>query len=210
MNAPAVSYDRTKVLIAIPSHDGRIWCECAGGLAQVMSHGRAGSMYFHVQGSCIGGIRNEIAGIFLRSRFDTLVCIDSDIGFTLTDFDLLMSGDEKIATAEYCRKSDEYKPVTFGMGFVRIHRSVFHTLDNLTDEQGCERVHSYFKDGNLERDYFRTGASSDSKWMAEDFGFWSLVHMAGITPKVEKRTRLNHWGIKCYSYQGDAEFAGAN
>jgi hypothetical protein len=194
-------------MVAIPSHNGQIFVECAGGVAHCVAGCRFGNFYFHVQGSCINHIRNQIAGIFLRAtQFDILVCIDADIGFTQQDFDYLMEGSEDIATAEYCRKHEDYVPVTFGMGFVRIHRRVFEALDNLLDDAGNPLVGTYYEGPNMERDYFRTGASSDSRWMAEDFGFWSLVHLAGIKPKVEKRTRLNHWGLKAYKYRPDAEF----
>lgn len=202
------TYDVSKVLVTIPTHDGKIWCDCVGGIAQSIAARRFGSTYFHVQGSCIGHIRNQIAGIFKRqTQFDTLICIDSDIGFSVQDVDYLMEGDEPIATAEYVKKLEQYLPVTFGMGFVRIHRSVFETLDALLDADGKEVVHGYYEHGQLERDYFRTGASSDSRWMAEDFGFWSLVHLAGIKPKIEKRTALRHWGIKSYNYIPPGEFA---
>lgn len=201
-----ISYNPRKVMVAIPTHNGQIFAECAGGIAQCVAAQRFGNFYFHVQGSCINHIRNQIAGIFLRSEFDTLVCIDADIGFTCQDFDFLMEGEEIIATAEYCRKMMEYSPVTFGMGFVRIHRSVFAKLDNLMDDEGKPLVGTYYEDGHIERDYFRTGASSDSKWMAEDFGFWSLVHLSGIKPKVEKRTTLKHWGMHAYVYRHDTEF----
>lgn len=207
---PPPSYDRTKVFVYIPSHNGQIWCGCAGGLAQTMAAGRAGGMSFLTQGSAINQVRNRIASVFLKSQFDVLVCIDADIEFTVKDFDFLMEGPELIATAEYVRKMEEYKPITFGMGFVRIHRKVFEALDNLTNGDGEPLVHHYRDDGDEMRDYFRTGASSDGRWMAEDFGFWSLVDMAGIKPKIEKRTRLKHWGSKAYAYVGDADFAGAN
>lgn len=39
-----------------------------------------------------------------------------------------------LVNAEYCYKDDELRPVKFGMGFTRIHRSVFRTLEALTHE----------------------------------------------------------------------------
>ena len=36
-----------------------------------------------------------------------------------------------LVNAEYCYKDDELRPVKFGMGFTRIHRSVFRTLEAL-------------------------------------------------------------------------------
>lgn len=201
--------DPRSILVAIPTHDGKIWTDCAGGIGQCIASQRFGNFYFHVQGSCINHIRNQIAGIFRRSTFEWLMCIDSDIGFTVKDWDYLWEGDELIATAEYPKKNGTNLPVTFGMGFVRIHRSVFDTLEKLTIE-GAEAVSRYYESGNIELDFFRTGASSDSRWMSEDFGFWSLVHLAGVTPKIEKRTKLKHWGVKCYEYVAEFEQEGAN
>lgn len=36
-----------------------------------------------------------------------------------------------LVNAEYCYKDDELRPVKFGMGFTRIHKSVFRTLEAL-------------------------------------------------------------------------------
>jgi hypothetical protein len=213
--------DPRSIFVTIPTHDGKIWGDCAGGLVHCVAQQRFGSFYLHVQGSCIPHIRNQIAGIFLRSKFEWLMCIDSDVGFTVNDWDLFWQGDEIIATAEYPKKDGSNLPVTFGMGFVRIHRSVFEALRELratddgvirdpTGQQGHELVGQYYEKGHIDHDYFRVGATSDSRYMQEDFGFWSLVHLAGITPKVEKRTKLKHWGVKCYEYVADFERDGAN
>lgn len=216
--------DPRSILVAIPTHDGKIWADCAGGIGHCIAGQRFGNFYFHVQGSCIPHIRNQIAGIFLRSKFEWLMCIDSDVGFTVKDWDFLWEGEELIATAEYPKKDGSNLPVTFGMGFVRIHRSVFETLNRLIlTEDGAKvcppdavidslhcAVGTYYEKGNIDRDYFRVGATSDSRYMQEDFGFWSLVHLAGIKPKIEKRTKLKHWGSRCYEYVADFEREGAN
>jgi hypothetical protein len=214
--------DPKSILVAIPTHDGKIWADCAGGLGHCIAQQKFGNFYFHVQGSCINHIRNQIAGIFMRSQFEWLMCIDSDVGFTAQDWDLFWEGEELIATAEYPKKDGSNLPVTFGMGFVRIHRSVFERLMSLRmddaggviqdprSDAGHDLVSRYYEKQHIECDFYRTGASSDSRWMAEDFGFWSLVHLAGIKPKIEKRTKLKHWGVKCYEYVADFEREGAN
>lgn len=209
------------ILVAIPTHDGKIWADCAGGIGHCIAGQRFGNFYFHVQGSHIQHIRNQIAGIFMRSKFEWVMLIDSDIGFTVEDWDLFWEGDEIVATAEYPKKDGSNLPVTFGLGFVRVHRDVFTTLQALratddgvildpTGQQGHELVMQYYEKGNVEHDYFRSGATSDARFMQEDFGFWSLVHLANIKPKVEKRTKLKHWGSKCYEYAPEFAQEGAN
>jgi len=201
--------DPRKILVSIPTHDGRIWAGCAGGISQCVAAQRFGNFYFHAGGSCINHVRNQMASIFLKSQSEILICIDSDIEFTVQDFDFLMSGPEMIGTALYLKKVERYLPVTYGMGFVRIDRQVFEILDQLVDDTGRPMVAEYYENGHIEKDYFRTGASSDARWMAEDFGFWSLVQLAGITPQIEKRTRLKHWGMKSFNYVGDVEQGSA-
>lgn len=43
---------------------------------------------------------------------------------------------DMLVCAEYVYKNDDLRPVTFGMGFVRIHRSVFETLQQLKYDGG--------------------------------------------------------------------------
>lgn len=43
---------------------------------------------------------------------------------------------DMVVAAEYSYKNDELRPVKDGMGFVRIHRSVFHYLTELTHDGG--------------------------------------------------------------------------
>lgn len=43
---------------------------------------------------------------------------------------------DMLVCAEYVYKNDDLRPVTFGMGFVRIHRSVFETLQLLKYDGG--------------------------------------------------------------------------
>jgi hypothetical protein len=163
--------------------------------------------------------RDTMADGFLRSPFEWMVFIDDDIGFTERDFRILMdypvenlppiddslaTRDEKgrvlISCAEYSRKDEQNTPARFGLGFCRIHRSVFAALADLKFETGEERVRQYRHQGRMLYDFFISGAMTDGNFLGEDTGFFALVRLAGITPRIEQRTQLIHTGRKQYVY----------
>lgn len=217
--------DSKSVLIAMPSHDGKMEVAIGGALAACASAHLFGNIVFLNGISHVALARNKIAQGFLRSGFEWLVMIDSDVVFSERDFRLLMDyplrseetpppfnqdhedavtltedGHVLISCAEYARKVDNDSAVRLGLGFCRVHRTVFERLDLLTREDGSERVNAFFHDGSLCRDYFISGCMSDGHWLGEDHGFFSLTRMAGIIPRIEQRTSLVHWGRKAYPY----------
>lgn len=176
--------DPRTVLVAIPCYSGRNVCELTGMLWTWQ--GLFGPLSLPAECSHPSLVRNIIAGQFLDSPFEWLVCIDDDIVPSRRDMELLLqptdpdavyyteSNDaterppqgactpqgpqptriavglvedgqrdlnckqvgaaDVLVNAEYCYKDDELKPVKFGLGFTRIHRSVFRTLENLKHE----------------------------------------------------------------------------
>lgn len=225
--------DPKKVLIATPSHDGKVVAGYAGGLAEVFASGFAGGISFLNFNSDVGAARCQVAHAFLQSPFDWLVMIDSDIQFSARDFGILMQvetdqvtsrvgdpvidkiGDqlphlfrdadsvsrpELAVCAEYSRKTENREPVRFGLGFTRVHRSLFERLASLETEQGQDAVEQFFCQGQLIRDYFPMITLGDGRRPGEDGGFWTLVRLAGIVPRIEMRTRLVHWGTASYPY----------
>jgi glycosyltransferase involved in cell wall biosynthesis len=104
-----------------------------------------------------------------------------------------------IVTAEYARKSEGAPPARLGLGFCRIHRSVFAALDALDLESGEARIDSFTYEGALVADYFLSGCS-EHRWLGEDTGFFSLCALAGIHPRVEQRCQLVHVGKKDWPY----------
>jgi hypothetical protein len=105
-----------------------------------------------------------------------------------------------IVAAEYARKSEGAPPVRLGLGFARIHRSVFGALDALNLESGEARIDSFMYEGRLVADYFISGCS-EHRWLGEDTGFFSLCALAGIHPRVEQRCNLEHIGKKAWPYR---------
>lgn len=104
-----------------------------------------------------------------------------------------------IVTAEYARKSEGAPPARLGLGFARIHRSVFAALNALNLESGEARVDSFQYEGQQVFDYFLCGCS-EHRWLGEDTGFFSLCRLADIHPRVEQRCQLVHVGKKEWPY----------
>lgn len=193
---------REKVLVGLPVFDFKPWAGCVAGLMQCLP--------FYLQplimagNANIGLVRNEIVHAFLnRPEFagcEWLVWVDADIEFSMQDWALLMEGSEDIATAEYACKILGEPPVRSGLGFTRIHRSVFNQIAELRDTDGGDLVPRFFHKGELMVDFHPTGATPMSDYLGEDQAFYRWAQMARATIRREQRTRLKHWGVFCYQY----------
>jgi len=177
--------DPRTVMLAIPCYDGKVMSETAGALQSCQGLFAAVSM--PTECSHVSLVRNIIAGQFLASTFEWLVCVDSDIAFHRRDLEILLEpcdtsvayledasegssrcgaqhprptrttlaltvdgqpggridyaqkmlgAADVLVCAEYSFKNDALAPVRLGMGFVRIHRSVFETLQQLKHDGG--------------------------------------------------------------------------
>lgn len=175
--------DPRTVMLAMPCYDGKVMAEFLGQVIGVAGK-YFGAVSLPTECSHVSLARNLIAGTFLASHCEWLVCIDSDIvPHSGVDFDYLMEpcnatevycdADEArpdyahalprptriqcrqreldydaqevieqvaeadvLVCAEYAYKQDEHQAVHFGMGFTRIHRSVFKTLEALKHDGG--------------------------------------------------------------------------
>jgi hypothetical protein len=281
--------DPKTVLVGIPCHDGRVMTELCGML--IANAGKFGSITMPTECSHPSLVRNIIADTFLRSPFQWLVGIDSDIVPGPADFDYLLqeidptaryfeaSDDlhgtllpptpsrillghapaqpaDALVCAEYAYKEDEFRPVQYGGGFYRVHRSVFEALrdlrhspgdtvevsraavvvlrkrqeecrelvnvdypwgdigallDSVQDQASAPRLWQASHRGRVFYDYYPSGplinttVPGGSEWKGEDHGFWTLCHLAGLIPRIERRTRLLHIGRKAYPYLGPDE-----
>jgi hypothetical protein len=153
--------------------------------------------------------RNVLANEFLRRKeFDTLVFIDSDIGFTRDQLKALIDSEESMVSGLYtdkcqppmpfCRDNDgiqqplENIPVE-GMlparfvpgGFLKIERIVFETLIE-------KKMVAPYGGGNFHQFYF--GRIVLDNLLSEDYSFSDLVYQAGIQPWMNCGVRLNHDG----------------
>lgn len=153
--------------------------------------------------------RNVLANEFLRRKeFQTLVCIDSDIGFTRQHLKDLIDSEEPFVSGLYtdkcqppmpfCRDMDA-RPVPLdeiprqGMlkarfvpgGFLKIDRSVLETLVE-------KKMVTPYGGGAFHHFYF--GRIAMDNLLSEDYSFSDLVYSAGIQPWINCGVRLNHDG----------------
>jgi hypothetical protein len=215
--------DPTKVLICTPTLDGNVVCGYAGGLTASAGGGMVGNVAFLQGVSHVALARNLMTESFLKAEhFQWQVWIDADIEFTPRDLALLLDinaetlegakeenpegttlddeGHALIVTAEYARKVETRTAVRFGLGFTRIHRSVYQRLIDTRDEAGAPRIGQFQHKGQLLNDFYPSGAGFSGIWFSEDTGFFHLVRLAGITPRIEQRTHLKHIGRVAYDY----------
>lgn len=190
---------REKILVALPMYDSRMDAGCVSGLLKCIPH--YGHPLFFCGMSNIALARNEIAHLFVeKTPFDWLMCIDSDTSFNEDDWKLLWEGDEEIVCAEYARKILGEKPVQFGLGFTRIHRSVFEKIKALMHEDGAERVNRFMHKGQMMVDYYPNGAIQSGRWIGEDQGFFMWAALTEASIRMETRTKLGHVGRFEFGY----------
>jgi hypothetical protein len=192
-----------KILLCMPSLDYKFDAEqVLTGLIPLLAATQGAVVPFSNMGcSNIAAARNACAHHFLRrTDCDTLFFLDTDILFTVEEFMFVLEGSEQVVIAPYARKILGMQPTGFGMGFSRIHRSVFEMLDGMVDEEGKDMLGRYYLDGEIATHYFQTGVSPDARWFGEDTAFWHYCAQAGITQRLERRTRLGHAGRFVYRY----------
>lgn len=223
--------DPLKVLIITPTLDGKVVAAQAGGLISCASQHLFGNIAYLGGCSDVSLARNLLSNKFQKlAAYEWSVWLDADIAFSSDDFRILMdypepsetmndtvfkrresnpdnvtvneNGEALIVCAEYSRKTEELAPARFGMGFCRIHRSVFDTLENMVDGDRQPRVGKFRHQGTVYTHFFCNGPGFDGHWMGEDTGFFHLCRLAGIVPRIEQRTRLLHIGEKAYPYIG--------
>ncbi len=206
--AKAYAVDPSKVFIVTPTHDGNVCCGYAGALAR--SAGLYGAIGFISGNSNIALARALQAAAFLaREEFTWLLSIDADMQWTRKDLELLYEGEEPIVCAEYAKKDGSNRPAQLGLGFTRIHRDVFGHLRTLTtdrtpDGKEAPMIGNFKWESQIVDDFFPTGPGMDGRFLGEDQGFFHLVQMSGLLPRIETRTRLLHWGRAAFAYEPPA------
>ena len=190
---------REKVIVGMPVHHFLVDAGCMNGMISCAP--------FYVRPIVVAGnasialARNEIAHAFLKSDADWLMWVDADICFTPTDWQLLWEAeDDFIVCADYARKFLGLMPVAYGLGFTRVHRSVFERLATLTGEDGQDLLRRFTHKGDLMIDFHSSGALGEGRWIGEDHGFFMWAHALNITPRVVTSTRLVHAGRYGFEY----------
>ncbi len=193
-----INVKQEQVFLGVPSIDRRIDVHCMLGIMHCLQY--IGATSFMIGNSNISHVRNLMAHMFMeKSPCEWFQMVDSDIVFTRADWEILWEGNEDLVTAPYARKVIGEKPAEFGLGFTRVHRSVFEKIQKLTQDDGSEYAGRFMHKGELVTNYFPNGPSG-TRWLAEDHGFFTLARMADVTYRLEKRTRLHHVGYFEFGY----------
>lgn len=205
--------DYSKVLIATPIRGNSTVTLYTAGLLQ--STGLHGGWLPMAGQSDIYVARNVLVNEFIRRpNFDTLICIDSDIGFTRDHLLALIHTDEDFVSGLYTDKCQPPMPFCRdntgrqldlaeipreGMiparfvpgGFLKITRRVFETLDAAKNPDGTPLINRY---GKGMFGHYMFGRIALDNLLSEDYSFSDLVWSAGIQPWINCGIRLNHDG----------------
>lgn len=199
--------DYSKVMIATPMRGGVVQTQYCVGLMHCS--GLYGAWVPLRGQSDIYVARNTLANAFMMDdRFEALIFIDSDIGFTREDFKRLVDSTEPLVSGLYtdrqqppqpfCRDADgelvklqDIPPQ--GMvqskflpgGFLKIERKVFEAIVSQ------ELVPSYH---HGKEHQFYNGRIWQEKLLSEDYSFSLLAAEAGYTPWIDCGIRLEHDG----------------
>ncbi len=194
------------IFFGVPLADRIIDINCAIAIFSAINK-------YHGQSSFLWGIsevslaRNILAHRFKKTDCEWIMMIDSDIVFTERDWLQLWESEEKIVFAPYAKKIPGARPAEFGLGFCRVHRSVFDAIDNLVNDDGREIVSQFYRDGEIHSHYFPVGVSGDSRWLGEDHAFFTLCAMTGIPYHREGNCSLKHVGPFEYGYPNQSNNA---
>jgi hypothetical protein len=202
-----VSSKYPKVLIATPIRGNSTITLYTAGLLQ--SAGLHGGWLPLAGQSDIYVARNVLANEFMnRKEFDTLVFIDSDIGFTRQNLQDLVDTKEPFVSGLYTDKCQPPMPFcrgvdgmpvplneipTSGMlkarfvpgGFLKIEREVFQTIidKKIAPKYGAGKFH-----------HFYNGRIALDNLLSEDYSFCELVREAGYQAWIHCGVRLSHDG----------------
>lgn len=95
----------TVLFVATPSHDGKVVRQYLQGCLQLQTR-FAGRIRFDLKvGSFLPRNRDVLTSRFLASGASHMLCIDSDIGFTAADVEMLIAAGEDFVSGCYARKT---------------------------------------------------------------------------------------------------------
>lgn len=161
--------------------------------------------------SLITRARDTSAAEFLKSDYERLLFIDSDIEFNVSDVIRLWNLDADIAVGAYrVKKPDSHltvwkdgkltdlnefvEPVEVdyaGTGFMMIKRSVFEKLKEVVPEyiegEKYKQCWAFFQD-----------PIEDGIHLSEDYFFCKRARESGFKVICDPKIRLKHWGSFAY------------
>jgi hypothetical protein len=206
-------------VVLVPHLNG-IEGECEQGLGQLEAEG------IHVirRGGCsaIDVARNEMISDALHDGAQSMLFIDSDIGFDPADALRLFARPEPVISGVYAKKgmrelasvfADGIKEVLFGpeapapyplryaaTGFLRIQASV---LRRMVDELKLPLCNTHWGRGLWPFFQPEVVPHGPGKfhYLGEDWAFSYRLSQIGITPLADTSIRLWHWGRYGYTWE---------
>lgn len=210
---------RSKAVVLVPHLNG-VEPECEDGLRGLE---RLGVRVVRRRGcSAIDVARNEMASDALHDGFESILFIDSDLGFDPRDALRLLARPEPVVSAFYAKKgpremasivADGVAEIHFGpdspgpyplkyaaAGFLRVHASALRQLItelklplcNLDWGRGCWPFFQPMITDN---------ASGHPHYLGEDWAFSHRLRQVGITPLADASIRLYHFGRHGFSWE---------
>jgi len=203
------------VMICTPVRDGRFHTGYVVGLMQ--SNGLHNGWLPYSGQSDIYISRNVLMNAFYNQKqYETMVCIDSDIGFTRADLQRLIESDGDVVSGIYSDKHQPPMPFCrdeFGEniphkdippqgmirsrlipgGFFKAERHAIEKAALFVEKYGDERetVLAFYET----RYFTKTEGQHTGRYMAsEDYSFSLLLEKIGIQPWTNCGIRVNHDG----------------
>lgn len=197
-----------RVMLATPAYGKFSGCYTVGLMGSI---GLYNAWLPHYGQADIYVARNALANTFMaQTDFETLLMVDSDIGFSRDDLQMLIESDADFVSGMYptkgtagewmFRELNGEKPNTatipltglrkvkwLATGFLKINRCVFQAL---IDSKQCA---SY---GGGKCHQFFQGVIADDFLLSEDYSFAELVRRAGVEAFINCGISLEHEGSK--------------
>jgi len=211
------------VLIAIPCYGGQVQDTCLHGIYKFAKHASHYNidheLYLVSNESLISTGRSNIANFFVNdTKYDYLMCIDSDIGFKWEDIVRLLSWNKDFVTGAYSMKTippdynflihpsketddDLIRLSHIGTGFHLVHRNVFKTIADKNPQLKYmpDSKHRLISDRMKNNSYHFYETIIDGGIIPEDISFCRRYNEAGGKIWLDPNINLTHAGNHIYS-----------
>jgi hypothetical protein len=216
---PAPPLARSKAIVLVPYLD-RIENQCERGLYQLEV---AGVRVIRKHGcSAIDLARSELASEALHEGAETMLFIDSDIGFDSADALRILARPEPVVAGVYAKKNqrqlacifaDGIKSVTFGIGapapyllkyasggFLRIRAGVLRRMISdlrlpLCNTAWGRGMWPFFMPAIVDM------PGGGRHYLAEDWAFCHRLRQIGVNPVADTAIRLLHLGVYTFGWE---------
>jgi|GEM_PF-751069 len=210
---------RGQAVVLVPHLNGIEW-ECEQALRQLEGMGvrvvRRGGC------SAIDSARNELVSNALHDGAESIMFVDSDIGFDPADALRLLARPEPVASGVYAKKgmrelasifADGVKELQFGpdspgtyplkyaaTGFLRIKADV---LRRMIAELNLPLCNTHWGRGvwPFFQPYVIPHGTGKWHYLGEDWAFSHRLEQIGVTPVADTTIRLWHWGRYGFSWE---------